>query len=336
MVSSFPDAPVIEVAGLFSGNAGARDETLQILRDSITRSSVFVATGIPGGNDLDRLARTALKFFDLEEAEKLAVATQRSAPESSQRYRGYFSAQPERRFSFAEYYDVGPERRVAYPPLRDAEMFAEPNAWPARQPVEGWKSAIQDYFSILENFSLALFTSLADFIAVPADEIDRRFADGNSTLRLLHYPTRPEGIAFVDEPRLVDGHAAEPPMAIGEHTDGACLSLLWQGEPGLQGRGPDGTWYQVPHVENSVSVHIGDMVATMTGERVPATPHRVLERASERHSIGFFLEPKLVASCAPFGKPTHPENPALDSYAALLLRRFSRYPGYEGKVHSPD
>jgi len=62
----------------------------------------------------------------------------------------------------------------------------------------------------------------------------------------------------------------------------------------------------------------------------------VLERKEDRYSIGFFLEPKLVASCAPIGSPGHPENPDLDTYAALLLRRFSQYPGYEGIVHSPD
>ena len=125
-------------------------------------------------------------------------------------------------------------------------------------------------------------------------------------------------------------------MAIGRHTDGCCLSLLWQREPGLQGQGPDDVWYDVPCAVNSVSVHLGDMAETMTRGRLRATPHRVCEQRFERGSIGFFLAPRLRASCAPFDAGCAEDRGDLDTYAAMLLRRHARYPGYAGVVHDPD
>ena len=340
MTGDFPNAPIVDVAPLFAGEGPARAAAVRTIGEAVATSGVFVARGGPEAELTDRRGLAMLRFFALGEAEKAAVATRRNRPEARNSYRGYVSTFEENRWAYNEMYDIGPERPVTAPPdilaLRGAEIFTEPNAWPAREPAPGWRAAMLAYFARMEALSMALLHALADHLGLPRDEIAARFDRGNSTLRLLNYPTRPDSLT-VGEPLPDDLRAdsERPQLVTGRHTDACALSLLWQREPGLQGQAPDGTWYAVPPEPNGVSVHLGDVVEQITGGRLPATPHRVTDNGAPRGSIGFFLEPKLEASCAPvFGESEAP--PGGDSYAAHLLRRFSGYDDYENLVESPD
>ena len=78
------------------------------------------------------------------------------------------------------------------------------------------------------------------------------------------------------------------------------------------------------------------MAETTTRGRLRATPHRVRAQRVERCSIGFFLEPRLTASCALFDAGRDEDRGDRDTYAAMLLRRHARYPGYGGMVHDPN
>ena len=96
---------------------------------------------------------------------------------------------------------------------------------------------------------------------------------------------------------MIDSDGRRVPLITMEHVDTCCLSLLWQvPEGGLQTRAPDGDWFDVPARPGALSIHFGDTMATMSDGVFKATPHRVLGRAAERHSLGFFLEPALGAS----------------------------------------
>jgi len=108
-------------------------------------------------------------------------------------------------------------------------MFAQPNVWSVRQPVEGWRAAMGSHFAIWENFALSILLGLARALGLSLDQVEKRFAGGNSTLRLLRYPPRSRD-TIVEHAQVLaalnhDPH--EPPMAIGCHTDGCCRSLLW-------------------------------------------------------------------------------------------------------------
>jgi len=340
MTRDFPNAPIIDVAPLFAGAGSALDATVRAIGEAVASSGVFVARGGPEAGLTDSRGAAMLQFFALSEAEKAAVATRRNRPAARNTYRGYVSTFEENRWAYNEMYDIGPERPVTAPlsslALPGAEIFAEPNAWPAREPAPGWRQAMLAYFAQMESLGTALLYALTDYLGLPRDEVAARFDQGNSTLRLLNYPPRPEALTVGEPlPDELRGDDGRPQLVTGRHTDACALSLLWQREPGLQGQAPDGTWYTVPPEPNSVSVHLGDVVEQLTGGRLPATPHRVTDSGAPRGSIGFFLEPKLEASCAPFFGESEARAGG-DSYAALLLRRFSRYAGYEHLVESPD
>ena len=172
------------------------------------------------------------------------------------------------------------------------------------------------------------------------EDLSSRFEGGNSTLRLLNYPARSGDSIVVNE--LPDDRFGDDkglPLATGRHTDAAGVSLLWQGQPGLQAQAPDGTWRDVPRLENCISVHLGTVLEIMTNGRVPATPHRVIDQGTPRQSVGFFLEPALGAQLAPVEAEADLSGTVASvtgTYGWHLQARYHGQKGYEHLVPYPE
>jgi isopenicillin N synthase-like dioxygenase len=78
------------------------------------------------------------------------------------------------------------------------------------------------------------------------------------------------------------------------------VTLLAQdGVPGLQARGRDGAWIDIPPIEGTLAINFGGLVERWTGGRIRATEHRVISPNRERFSIPFFYEPRVDAVIAP-------------------------------------
>ena len=97
-------------------------------------------------------------------------------------------------------------------------------------------------------------------------------------LRLLHYPPIPES-----SPNDLYGSAP--------HTDFGCLTILTQDDiGGLQVQTKNGDWIDVPKVEGSFVVNVGDMLNRLTNGILRSTPHRVINKSGkERFSCPFFF-----------------------------------------------
>ena len=108
----------------------------------------------------------------------------------------------------------------------------------------------------------------------------------DSLLRVLHYPP-----LSGDEPAGAVRAAA--------HEDINLLTLLpVSSEPGLQVRGRDGEWQDVPGRPGDVIVNSGDMLQEASRRRMPSTSHRVINPVGEaakrsRVSIPYFMAPFL-------------------------------------------
>ena len=107
----------------------------------------------------------------------------------------------------------------------------------------------------------------------------------HTLLRVLHYPPLT---------------GAEPPgaMRAAAHGDINLLTLLPAAtEPGLQVRGKDQAWHDVPCDFGLLIVNIGDMLQEASGHYYPSTVHRVLnpvgaEAHKSRISLPLFLHPR--------------------------------------------
>ena len=69
----------------------------------------------------------------------------------------------------------------------------------------------------------------------------------------------------------------------------------------------EGEWIDVPKVEESFVVNVGDMLSRLTNGLLRSTPHRVINKSGrERFSCPFFFDPHTNAIIQPLnetGKP---------------------------------
>ena len=125
---------------------------------------------------------------------------------------------------------------------------------------------------------------------------------GISTLRLIHYRTRPEAsFEGADPAKVWVEHKGQRRHTIGgAHVDSGFVTLLAQdGVEGLQARAKDGSWLDVPPIEGTLAVNFGGLLERWTDGRIKATEHRVLGPGRARFSIPFFYEPRVDAIIRP-------------------------------------
>ena len=332
------EVPTIDIAPLFCGDEGARSAADARIAAALGECGGFVVRGFPGADGFDARAAAMLAFFDLPTETKRAVATRVTNPENSRIYRGYLASLEPDSWAHNEFYDIGPEDPCPGPPIPGMEILAETNAWPAIEPAPGWRDAMLAFYGHMKAVATTLMQAAGRVAGLPPESLTERFEGGNSTLRLLNYPTPPRGLKIAEELPDPAGKEASVPLAAGRHTDTAGLSLLWQAQPGLQAQGPDGTWRDVPAGRNAISVHLGDVLESLSGGRLAATPHRVLASGGPRQSIGFFLEPALGAIITPTPRSAGLGEAAAgtrDTYGWHLLRQLNGYQGYEDLVPRP-
>jgi len=152
------------------------------------------------------------------------------------------------------------------------------NLWPTEIP--GFQRDVYGLYEALDRLGQDLLVSIALFLNLPTNYFANATCDGNSVLRLLHYPPMPP---------KPDGVRAEA------HEDINTITLLLGAEEaGLQLLTREGRWLDVNPPEGALVVNIGDMLQRLTNNVLPSTSHRVVNPAPgrahlPRYSIPFFL-----------------------------------------------
>jgi isopenicillin N synthase-like dioxygenase len=181
-----------------------------------------------------------------------------------------------------------------------------PNIWPERP--AGFRETFERLFAEFDRVGSLILSRIAVDLGLAPDWFDPAIADGNSVLRLLHYP--PVG---PDE-----GGA----IRAGAHEDINLITLLLGAqETGLELLGRDGQWLPVAPPEGAMVVNIGDMLQRLTNHVLPSTTHRVRNpsgdrAAHSRYSMPFFLHLRSDFRFATLPQCVSAENP--DRYAASI------------------
>jgi len=319
------ELPIIDIGPLLMAD-GSGERVDALIGEAVERHGAFMIAGFADADRVDDWATAALEFFELDDRGKNAVGSRGSVPDGPRIYRGYRNRPAPGGWAYNEFFDIGPA--VPFPaPSPGMAAFAEENVWPHDPPAVGWRNAMESYYALMLRVGTAVMLSAGRWAGFSDDDLMQRFDEGNSTLRLLHYPEQPADWTIMQ----TDPNA--PPLSAVRHTDASGVSLLWQRDPGLQAEAPDGTWRTVPVLANGVSVHLGTVLEIMTGGRVRATPHRVLDLGTgDRKSVGFFVEPGLGTRLAPIGALAS----AGGTYGAHLQERFHATPGFEDLIPAPS
>lgn len=178
------------------------------------------------------------------------------------------------------------------PPASGLEAVMRPT--PSVSEVAGFDAATQRLFGALDGMGRTLLHAIARHLGLNDTWFDAKVAEGNSILRLLHYPAQ-----------------LEPPpegtVRAGAHEDINVITLLLGAEEaGLEVKHRSGQWLAVNPPPGALVVNVGDMLERLTGGILPSTTHRVVNPGPARarfprYSTPFFLHfaPDIVIEPLP-------------------------------------
>ena len=223
---------------------------------------------------IDAVNAAAKAFFALPEAVKRRYIIPGVNGQRGYTAFGVETAKGAEHSDLKEFWHIGRE----LPPGHPFREQMPDNVWPAEVPAfhdEGlW------LFSALDGMGLKVLSAIAHYLGLPDDWFADTVRDGNSILRLLHYPP----IA-----------AEAPNVRAGAHEDINTITLLLGAEEaGLEVLDRDGRWLAINPPPGALVINVGDMLSRLTNYALPSTTHRVVNppperRGVARYSMPFFL-----------------------------------------------
>jgi len=207
-----------------------------------------------------------------------------------------------------EFWHVGHE--VA--PTHKFAQYYPNNVWPTELPE--FKTVFETLYSSLNEAGRAMLQALTAPLEVDIDYFDKMVDDGNSILRLLHYPP----IHKDADPRC---------LRAAPHEDINLITILPSATAsGLQLKDRDGTWLDVNANPGELIVDAGDMLARATNDVIPSTTHQVINTPSathsSRYSMPFFMHPnpESILSCIPSCRGTGAKYADISAHEFLMQR----------------
>jgi isopenicillin N synthase-like dioxygenase len=209
-----------------------------------------------------------------------------------------------------EFWHVGRELPEGH---RYGEAMA-PNVWPSE--LADFRAVTTELFDAFDAAGARLLEAIARYLGLAPDFFEDTVREGNSVLRLLHYPPV---------------HGDGPSIRAGAHEDINTITLLLGAEEaGLEILDRDGKWLSVTPREGELAVNVGDMLQRLTNDRLRSTTHRVANPASARrgharYSMPFFLHFRpdyrieTLPGCIDAAHPNHYPEP-ISAHAYLMQR----------------
>lgn len=276
--------PVVDLAS-FRGGAAARTAFVENVGRALTEIGFVAVEG--HGISPDLVARAygiAERFFSLDDSAKrryedFALKGQRGFT-SFGREHAKDSPAPD----LKEYWHVGREMEPEHP-MWDTYPH---NLWPGEIP--DFRPAFLALYDGLERCAMALLQACAIYIGEDPDRFTSIATNGNTILRIIHYPPVPPDA----DPASVRAAA---------HEDINLITLLCEATaPGLELLERDGSWRPIHALKGQIIVDSGDMLQNITNGLYRSTTHRVTNPANvrdRRFSMPFFVHPRSEASLDP-------------------------------------
>lgn len=202
-----------------------------------------------------------------------------------------------------EFWHVGRD----LPPGDRLAPYMPANVWPDEIP--DFRPACQALYAAFDSVGARLLEAIALALGRAPGFFAPSVHQGNSVLRLLHYPpvTREDAGA----------------IRAAAHEDINTITLLLGAEEaGLELLGADGQWLAISPPAGALVVNIGDMLQRLTAGQLRSTSHRVVNPRGEaagrsRYSMPFFLHFRPDYVIEPWAKGAEPPISAHD----FLLQR---------------
>jgi len=236
--------------------------------------AIIADHGIPD-ELIQRAEQKSKEFFALPEEAKREYLIGGGGGQRGYTAFGIETAKGHTAFDLKEFWHVGRDLPPGHP-FRD---HMPDNVWPSEVP--GFKDTFEELYASFEDAGLKILKAIARFLKIDEDYFVDTVRDGNSVMRLLHYPP-------------IQGEPGSNVRA-GAHEDINTITLLLGAEEaGLQLLTKDGRWIPVSPKPGELVVNIGDMLQRLTNGVLRSTTHRVVNppperRGFSRYSMPFFL-----------------------------------------------
>ncbi|KXZ73685.1 MULTISPECIES: isopenicillin N synthase family oxygenase [Acinetobacter] len=259
--------PLIDISLLNSDCLEDRMQVVQALDRACKEVGFLYIQGEQFQPELfDKLKEIAESYFAQDENQKM-----QNYIGLSKNHSGYVPIGEEQFkanvYDLKEAYDINYD----YQEIENRRPLLGPTQWP-NDPQ--FKEQVLAYYQHIKAIGHQLFKAFALALELEEDYFDAHLKHAPSQLRLIHYPFNPN---------------AEDQFGIGAHTDYECFTLLFPTAEGLQVLDKQGEWIDIPLIENTMVMNIGDMMEILSNGRYLATKHRVKRVKQERYSFPLFF-----------------------------------------------
>ncbi|KAF9731992.1 hypothetical protein PMIN03_000056 [Paraphaeosphaeria minitans] len=261
--------PVINLAAYHSGPQSL--EAHHVIRAIHTAASTwgfFLITGTEVSPQIQSsLLSISQAFFHLPPEAKSAIDVRNGGVA----WRGYMPLGGEHTHGHVDWKEglyVGPEHADDHPlvglPLHGKNQFPD-------KELPDMRHTVLEYINEVTKLGKTLTDMFSLGLGLGEDELRRRLLEPEPVVLFRCFKYAPIENNAIGERKASD----EDGFGIGEHTDFGYLTILKVDSPGLQVLSPSDKWVDVPIVENSFVVNVGDMFDQLTQGRYRSRPHRV-------------------------------------------------------------
>jgi isopenicillin N synthase-like dioxygenase len=235
--------------------------------------AVVADHGIDAGL-IDRAWDLTRQFFALPEEVKRSYYSAELSGQRGYTPFGTEIAKDATHVDLKEFWHIGRD----LPPGHRFRDHMPDNIWPKELP--DFEPTFHQMYAAFDEAGNRLLSAIARYLGLAPNWFDPAVENGNSVMRLLHYPPIP---------------ADAPGIRAGAHGDINLITLLLGAEEGgLQLLTREGEWLSITPPEGALVINVGDMLERLTNHHLPSTIHRVLNPPPERrhiprYSMPFFL-----------------------------------------------
>jgi isopenicillin N synthase-like dioxygenase len=320
-VTSFTSVPIVDISGLRSPDRVERERVADEIGHAAREVGFLYVSGSGLDESLfDRMLAATKEFFALPVEQKM-----RSYIGQSRCHRGYVPVGEEGVETgtpdVKEAFDTALDLPADDPDYLAGNPMLGPNAWPD---LPGFAEAVTAYYDAILEVGHRLLWAFAVALGEDPDVFSRHATKTPSQLRLVHYPYNPD---------------AEHALGIGAHTDYECFTLLKPTAPGLEVLNGAGEWIDVPPVDGTFVVNIGDMLELWTNGAFVATSHRVRKVVEERYSFPLFFNVDYDTEVKPlpqFASADGADRPTLRAGEHLFAQTAQTFAYLRNRIDSGD
>jgi len=309
-VSSLRKVPTLSLGSYLHGSEADKIKFIEQLFYGIKDYGFIILKDHNVSKELLAQAYQALeKLYKLSEAQKISYISELGGGQRGYTAFGKEHAKGSSVMDLKEFWHVGRE----VPEGHAFSKYYPKNIWP-NDTLPEFRSIFEKLYAQLELAGIQMMEALTYPLQVEKDFFKKMVVEGNSILRLLHYPPIPEGI----DPRCIRAAA---------HEDINFITILPAATTsGLQLKDRDGTWLDIESDYGSLIVDAGDMLARITNDVIPSTTHRVINPQdgtnTSRYSMPFFMHPhpESMLSCLPSCRGESAKHPDITAHEFLMQR----------------